>query len=231
MSAPRSFSKPVTRCVARSWRSPVDDGRGEVEEVVRLDELLVAGALRVEAAGDAQPARPAERRRGREAGRQDRVAVDGAPVEPQARLHRQPRRDRVAVLEPGAAAGAAERRVEAVGESRSAAHARRVGGGFVAVAGDGEAGAGCEPVQLDPGVEGVGGREGERQLLAQRQVAHRQVAVEDDAGQPFGDRVVGRVRPPRRRFERRVDAEHVGVAVPRDDRARRGGAAEQRVEA
>ena len=44
-----------------------DRGWREVEEVVGLDELLVAGALRVEAARDAQPARAGEEYRSGEA--------------------------------------------------------------------------------------------------------------------------------------------------------------------
>ena len=81
--APMSFSKPATTWLARSCRRGLDPSRREVEEVVRLDELLVAGALRVEAARQPQAALPAEGDGGREAGRQHHVAVDGAPLQAQ----------------------------------------------------------------------------------------------------------------------------------------------------
>ena len=70
-----------------------------------------------EPAGDAQRALPAGRERGRETGRQDGVAVDRAPVEPQPGSIDSRGLDGVAVLNPGSAARAAERRVEGIGKS------------------------------------------------------------------------------------------------------------------
>lgn len=63
--------------------------------------------------------------------------------------------DGVAVLNPGSAARAAERRVEGIGKSGPSADAGRVRDGLVAVAGNGKAGAVGKPVQLDPDVEDV----------------------------------------------------------------------------
>ena len=63
--------------------------------------------------------------------------------------------DGVAVLNPGSAARAAERRVEGIGKSGPSADAGRVGDGLVAVAGNGKAGAVGKPAQLEPDVEDV----------------------------------------------------------------------------
>ena len=121
----------------------------QVDEVVRLAELLVAGALRVEPPRrpDARPA-PERVARG-EARREGGAAVDGAPVQAQPGLEREALRRRPGVLQPQAAARAAHQRVEIVRQPRTALHARSVRLKVVPVAGDQPAVAGVQAVQLD----------------------------------------------------------------------------------
>ena len=202
----------------------------QVEEVVGLNELLVARALCVESARHAQPALPAERDGCGKAGRDDGVAVDGAPVEPQARLERETRCDDPSVGDPGAAPRAVKRRVERLRQAHPASHARRVRDGLVAIAGDGQVDTGGEAVQLDAGIERVRRRHLKAELLADRQITHRECPVEHEARHTDRDAVVRVVRAPRIRFEARVDTQQFRVSVPRDDGARRRRRPEQRLE-
>ena len=125
----------------------------QVDEVVRLGELLVAGTLRVEPARgpDARPA--PDRVAPGHARRDGGAAVDGAPVQAQPGLEREAIRRRPGVLQPQAAARAEQLGVEIVREPRAPLHARSVRLRLVPVAADQEPDAGVQAVQFDAGVE------------------------------------------------------------------------------
>ena len=196
--------------------------RREVHEVVRLDQLLVARALGVEPARQAQARVVAQRQAGHQARREHRAAVDAAPVEAQAGLeaqaaHLPPQ------LQPGPGARVVARRVEVVGQARAAAHARAVGGRVVAVAGDQPAHARLQAVQLGPGVEGGPPPQAPEQLLAQGQVGDLQLAREVHRGLREAVVLARGVRAPGLVAQGGHHVQLLRVAVGREQRA--GGAA------
>ncbi len=126
---------------------------GEVDEVVGLQELFVAGALCEHSDGGPQPPVGRQFVPAAEPGQQRPAVVDRAPLESEARLERPSRGDPVAVFDPRAAPRADQRRFELVGEADSSPHARPVGLGDVAVTGARKGDAASQTMQLEAGVE------------------------------------------------------------------------------
>ena len=192
----------------------VERGRaGEVHEVVGLDELLVAGALRVEAASRAQARGVAEAQRRGQPRRQRRPPVDVAPVQAHARARRESRRGLQAVLQPGAAARRASAESSASGRPappRTLEPLASVGLRSPLITKSTLVRRRCTSKPASSSVPA--GRPSA--LLAQRDVAHRDLAVELHVR-------AGRSRRRRARWSAgaslrkpRVHVHRVGVPVP-----------------
>ena len=124
-------------------------GVAQVDEVVGLQQLLVARALGEQAAGDAKAHAAVEVGDERQARRRDDLARQPAPVDAQPGLDLQSWRQRPSIGQPRAGAPGGSRRVEQRWQPGAAERARSVRFVGIAVAGDRPAPAGLQRVALE----------------------------------------------------------------------------------